>query len=183
MRYEKKFRISKSDFPLFLSLINKLKFKVHYESRFISSIYYDTINFNLYRDSINGVSEAELRRFIREQINESKWHQFKGNLKNLAKSTGISSGKLGDDKNFRDYIEFVFSQKSYVDKLHKAKMNFMGPDGHRNPDELLKELNQISVEALPVYLGFAFDQILSECFVSHWGLIVQALDPEKPFYH
>ena len=105
------------------------------------------------------VSEVELRRLIRKQINESKWHQFKGNLKNLAKSTGISSGKLGDDKNFRDYIEFVFSQESYVSKLYEAKMNFMGLDGHRNPDELLKELNQISVEALPVYLGFAVQRI------------------------
>ena len=67
MRYEKKFRISRSDFPLFLSLINKLKYKKHYESRYISSIYYDTINFNLYRDSINGVSNRRKYR-ARERI-------------------------------------------------------------------------------------------------------------------
>ena len=62
MRYEKKFRISISDFSIFLAIINKFRFMNQYQSRFISSIYYDTTDFNLYKDSINGISERKKYR-------------------------------------------------------------------------------------------------------------------------
>lgn len=62
MRYEKKFKISTSEFSAFLAIINKFKFINQYQSRFISSIYYDTTDFNLYKDSINGVSERKKYR-------------------------------------------------------------------------------------------------------------------------
>ncbi len=62
MRYEKKFRISISEFSIFLAIINKFRFMNQYQSRFISSIYYDTTDFNLYKDSINGISERKKYR-------------------------------------------------------------------------------------------------------------------------
>ena len=72
MRYEKKFKVAKSDFPLFSGLMIKLKYKKQYQSRFISSIYYDTINFNLYKDSINGVSNRKKYRvrFYNDNLEE-----------------------------------------------------------------------------------------------------------------
>ena len=59
MRYEKKFRISISDYPIFKSLLHTFYFKSIYQGRFISSIYYDSIDFMLYQDSINGVSNRK----------------------------------------------------------------------------------------------------------------------------
>ena len=51
MRYEKKFKISISDYPLLRIILKKFHFKEIYKSRFISSIYYDTDNFIFYKVS------------------------------------------------------------------------------------------------------------------------------------
>ena len=62
MRYEKKFRVYRSQFLDIVNILHKLSFKKHHEDRFISSIYYDTSDFKLYRDSIEGIS---IRKKIR----------------------------------------------------------------------------------------------------------------------
>ena len=111
MRYEKKFRISKSDFPLFLTLINKQKFKVHYESRFISSIYYDTINFNLYRDSINGVSQ---RRKYRARFYNDNYEEI--NFEEKIKIADLGYKKIYSKKDFKNISKiklfFMINKKS-----------------------------------------------------------------------
>ena len=55
MRYEKKFRITIAQNPLLTKLICKFNFKNQYPNRTISSIYYDTLDFQLYKDSTEGV--------------------------------------------------------------------------------------------------------------------------------
>ena len=55
MRYEKKFRVTIAQNPLLAKLLSKFNFKIQYPDRNISSIYYDTLDFQLYKDSIEGV--------------------------------------------------------------------------------------------------------------------------------
>ena len=112
MRYEKKFRISRSDFPLFLSLINKLKYKKHYESRFISSIYYDTINFNLYRDSINGVCN---RRKYRARFYNDNFEEI--NFEEKIKISDLGYKKTHSTKDFKNINKIKLFLK--IDKRYK----------------------------------------------------------------
>ena len=59
MRYEKKYRVSISKFSSIISHIRELSFKEIYKERYVSSIYYDTLDFKLFRDSIRGISKRE----------------------------------------------------------------------------------------------------------------------------
>lgn len=74
MRYEKKYRITIAQYPLLSNLLRKFNFKIQYPNRKISSIYYDTLDFQLYKDSIEGVSKRKkIRlRFYNEVFNEIK---------------------------------------------------------------------------------------------------------------
>ena len=140
MRYEKKFRISKSDFPLFVSLIYKLKFKVHYESRFISSIYYDTIDFNLYRDSINGISK---RRKYRARF-------YNDNSEEINFEEKIKTADLGYKK--------IYSKKD-LKNINKIKLFFM-------IDKKFKDVI-IPSSFLKIYFPVSFINYYRSYFISY----------------
>ena len=140
MRYEKKFRISKSEFPIFVSLVNKLKFKVHYESRFISSIYYDTVNFNLYRDSINGVSQ---RRKYRARF-------YNDNSEEINFEEKIKIADLGYKK--------IHSKKD-LKNINKIKLFFM-------MDKKCKYVH-IPTRFLKIYYPVSFINYFRSYFISY----------------
>ena len=89
MRYEKKFKISISEYPLLKIHLKKLHFKKIYESRFISSIYYDTSNFDLYNDSINGISN---RKKIRVRFYNDDYSQV--NIEEKIKISDLGFKKI-----------------------------------------------------------------------------------------
>ena len=140
MRYEKKFRISKSEFPIFVSLLNKLKFKVHYESRFISSIYYDTINFNLYRDSINGVSQ---RRKYRARFYNDNSEEI--NFEEKIKIADLGYKKIHSKKDFKN--------------INKIKLFFM-------IDKKCKDV-LIPARFLKIYYPVSFINYFRSYFISY----------------
>ena len=72
MRYEKKFRVTIAQNPLLAKLLRKFNFTIQYPDRNILSIYYDTLDFHLYKDSTEGVSKRKkIRlRFYNEVFNK-----------------------------------------------------------------------------------------------------------------
>ena len=118
MRYEKKFRVSRLQFLDIVNILHQLSFKKHYEDRFISSIYYDTLDFKLYRDSIQGISvrkKIRLRYYneIFNKINIEKKIKY-GDLgfkiispltkKTQYKITNLLKKSIHNHKNFNQKI-------------------------------------------------------------------------------
>ena len=65
MRFEKKFRISLAEFNMIKNILKTISFNEEYPSRYISSVYYDSLDFKFYRDSINGILMKKIRaRFL-----------------------------------------------------------------------------------------------------------------------
>ena len=74
MRFEKKFRIPLSEFNMIKNILKTISFHEAYPCRFISSVYYDSLDFKFYRDSINGISN---RKKIRARFYDNNHKEIK----------------------------------------------------------------------------------------------------------
>ena len=112
MRYEKKFKISISDYPLLRIILKKFHFKEIYKSRFISSIYYDTDNFIFYKDSINGVSN---RKKIRARYYNFNFSDINIEEKNKIADLGFKNiYPLKELKNLKKIRLFINNKKNLL---------------------------------------------------------------------
>lgn len=117
MRYEKKFRVTIAQNPLLAKLLRKFNLKIQYPDRNVSSIYYDTLDFQLYKDSIEGV-------FKRKKIRLRFYNKVFDKI-NLEKK--IKIGDLGFkiietlDSN-QSFKEFYFRKINSIKESQKKRV-------------------------------------------------------------
>ena len=149
MRFEKKIRVPISEFPRFRAIINSFGFRTQYDSRYISSFYYDTVNFNIYRDSINGVSE---RKKYRVRFYNNNYEKL--NLEEKIKVADLGYKNIYKVKDFKnmEIKKIIFQYKRELDQL------FI-------PSELFK-----------IYFPVSFINYFRSYFISYDGKVRITLD-------
>ena len=118
MRFERKFIINKDSYnEIFLYLIS-LNFKKIYPDRFISSIYYDTTNFNHYIESKEGFSD---RTKVRIRFYDNKIDKMI--LENKIKTADLGYKKINNKLSNLDCIkEFKIRNPINRSKILKIKI-------------------------------------------------------------
>ena len=118
MRFERKFIIKKDSYSeIFFHLIS-LNFKKIYPDRFISSIYYDTTNFNHYVESKEGFSD---RTKVRIRFYDNKIDKM--TLEYKIKSADVGYKKINNQlSNLYNIKEFSIRNPIYRSKILKIKI-------------------------------------------------------------
>ncbi len=142
MRFEKKFRIPLSELPLIKCFFSSINFYEHYKSRYISSIYYDTVDFNLYKDSVNGIAN---RRKLRARFYDDNYKDIKLEEKikisemgykithDIRENKNIILIDLITNKNFKKKIisipSMIFKSFLPVSYINYSRRYFISNDG------------------------------------------------------
>jgi len=121
-RIEKKFIIKKTSKKVIEKNIKKLGFKEIYEPRLVSSLYYDTLNFNCYKDSEEGIVPRKKYRVRNYNSDKNyqldiKYQNFNGRYKRTEKLSTVPKNFFDNDygklekKVFVNYYRKYFSFK------------------------------------------------------------------------
>ena len=103
MRHEKKFIISPTDYSQFKILLCKTNFVECFPKRKISSLYYDSNDLKLFKESENGISGRKKIRI--------RW--YNDNLANARIEYKIKKSELGD-KKFKNLTNFKKNELSEI---------------------------------------------------------------------
>ena len=131
MRYEKKFIINQTDYSQFKIFLSKINFIECFPKRKISSLYYDTNDLKLFKDSENGISRRKKIRI--------RW--YNNDLINAKIEYKIKKSELGDkkfynlsnfNKNELSEIYFLGNEKSIPSYLLPKRI-----DNHYFPTSLI----------------------------------------------
>lgn len=113
-RYERKFIFDKGNFHLISKILKNFGYQEEYPKRKLTSIYYDSTDFLLYKLSVNGVSERKkIRiRFYDNFVSNAKIeYKFKSGELGWKKFIDVSSEKFKKSKKLE------ISNKLFNDKL------------------------------------------------------------------
>ena len=112
-RIEKKFVLGKYEDDFLKKILTINGFKKSFPSRYISSIYLDTLNFDFAKDNINGVGKRKKIRF--RWYNEDFKNIF---LEEKNKQNFVVKKNIDLLKNFKLKGNFVQNLKNYRRVLH-----------------------------------------------------------------
>jgi len=131
-RYEKKYKTNEIYLPQILSLIkiNPAGFSEVYKERVVNSIYFDSYNFQLYNDSIDGSlkrTKLRIRWYDNEKIINS-FLEIKKKVGDRGDKFRYNLNPIKCDKEIsRDYLNDLLKESNIEDK------NLLNNFGYYNP--------------------------------------------------
>ena len=127
-RVEKKFIIKKTSIKVTENNIKKIGFKEIYKPRLVNSLYYDTLNFNCFKDSEEGIVPRKKYRVRNYNSDKNyqldiKYQNFNGRYKRTEKLSTVPKNFFDNDYGKLEKKVFVNYYRKYF-SFNEIRLTF-----------------------------------------------------------